>query len=194
MLEGLQWRFCTRCKHGSIFPTCSGFGFYGPLNTFYAHARYLVMVSRRFFNELMKNTIYIHAPREQTQKHTNYCSFRDSWRMHKNPVHAQESCVCTRILCMHKNSVHAQDFSACTRCLSMEFYEFNRFIMLNYIDNHLIMNFMTNMFRAKPGPNRSSRPLNTQLLLEMSIRIQWKTSQTPQKSKKKNKNPSLLSP
>ena len=33
---------------GPIFSTCPGFCFYGPRNTFYAHARYLVMVSRRF--------------------------------------------------------------------------------------------------------------------------------------------------
>ena len=25
------------------------------------------------------------------------------------PVHAQECCACTRVLCMHKNLVHAQE-------------------------------------------------------------------------------------
>ena len=35
------------------------------------------------------------------------------------------------------------------------------------------------------APNRSWRPLNTQLLLEMSIRIQWKTSRTPHKNREK---------
>ena len=34
-----------------------------------------------------------------------------------------------------------------------------------------------------PGPDRSSRPLNTQLLLEISVRIQWKTSRTPTNQK-----------
>ena len=34
-----------------FFPTCPGFGFYGPPNTFHAHARYLVMVSRRFYGK-----------------------------------------------------------------------------------------------------------------------------------------------
>ena len=51
MLEGLQWCFCTRCKLGPIFPTCPGLRFCGPRNTFYAHARYLVMVSRCFYGK-----------------------------------------------------------------------------------------------------------------------------------------------
>ena len=45
-----------------------------------------------------------------------------------------------------------------------------------------------------PVPNRSSRPLNTQLLLEIPTRIQRKTSPTPEKKRKKHANPSLLSP
>ena len=35
-------------KRVPFFLTCPGFRFYGPRNTFHAHARYLVMVSRRF--------------------------------------------------------------------------------------------------------------------------------------------------
>ena len=31
------------------------------------------------------------------------------------PVHAQECCACTGVLCMHKNLVHAQESCACTR-------------------------------------------------------------------------------
>ena len=38
--------------------TCPGFGFYGPANTFYAHARYLVMVRRRFY---CKKHCFIHV-------------------------------------------------------------------------------------------------------------------------------------
>ena len=87
--------------------------------------------------------------------------------------------ACTRFLCMHK-------------IFSIEFNKFNRFKMLNYID--LVMNFMKNMFRAKSGPNRSSRPLNTQLLLEISIRIQWKTSRAPTQNQKHKKNSPIWGP
>ena len=38
------------------------------------------------------------------------------------------------------------------------------------------MNFIKHEFFHESAPNRSSRPLNTQFLLEISIRIQWKTS------------------
>ena len=41
--------------------------------------------------------------------------------------------------------------------------------------------FHENCFFHESASNRSSRPLNTQLLLEISIRIQWKTSPTPNK-------------
>ena len=40
------------------------------------------------------------------------------------------------------------------------------------------------MFRAKSGPNRSSRPLNMPLVLGVSIRIKWKTSRAPKKHQK----------
>ena len=46
------------------------------------------------------------------------------------------------------------------------------------------MNFTQNDFVHESAPNRSSRPLNTQLLLEISIRIQWKTFQTKVKPPK----------
>ena len=39
--------------------------------------------------------------------------------MHKNLVHAQESCACARILCMHKILVHAEESCACTWILCM---------------------------------------------------------------------------
>ena len=56
------------------------------------------------------------------------------------------------------------------------------------------MNFINNMFRAKPGPNRSSRPLNMPLLLEIPIRLQWKTSRAPNKKSKQLKNPLFEAP
>ena len=67
MLEGLQRCFCTRCKLRPIFPTCPGFCFYGPRNTFYAHARYLVMVSRRFYG---KKHCFIHVLQQPSQTNT----------------------------------------------------------------------------------------------------------------------------
>ena len=39
--------------------------------------------------------------------------------MHKNLVHAQDSCACTRFSCTHKILVHAQDSCACKRILCM---------------------------------------------------------------------------
>ena len=65
MLEGLQQCFCTQCKLRSLFPTCPGFRFYGPRNTFYAHARYLVMASRRFY---CKKHCFIHVLQQPSQK------------------------------------------------------------------------------------------------------------------------------
>ena len=65
MLEGLQWCFCTRCKPEPIFPTCPGFRFCGPRNTFYAHARYLVMVRRRFY---CKKHCFIHVLQQPSQQ------------------------------------------------------------------------------------------------------------------------------
>ena len=67
MLEGLQWCFCTRCKPEPIFPTCPGFRFCGPRNTFYAHARYLVMVRRRFYG---KKHCFIHVLQQPSQQNT----------------------------------------------------------------------------------------------------------------------------
>ena len=54
---------------------------------------------------------------------------------------------------------------------------------VSYINPHidLLMNFMKICFFHESVPNPSSRPLNAQLLLEISIRIQWKTSLTPNK-------------
>ena len=46
------------------------------------------------------------------------------------------------------------------------------------------MNFIKKYLFHESAPNRSSRPLNTQLPLEISIRIQWKTSQKKLKSPK----------
>ena len=110
MLEGLQRCFCTRCKLRSIFPTCPGFRFYGPRNTFYAHARYLVMVSRRFFGK--KHSLYTcsSGANATTYKLSLFSNFL---------THAQESCACTRIVCMHKILVHAQESCACARILCM---------------------------------------------------------------------------
>ena len=58
-----------------------------------------------------------------------------------------------------------------------------KFIRNPHID--LLMNCMKIYLFDDSTPNPSSRPLNTQLLLEISIRIQWKTSQTKLKSPKK---------
>ena len=77
---------------------------------------------------------------------------------------------------MHKNSVHAQDFCP---------WNFMNLTDLSVELHRFSYEFHENMFRAKSGPNRSSRPLNTQILLEISIRIQWKTSRA-QKNKSKN--------
>ena len=71
-LRLLQWCFCTRCKLGTIFPTCPGLQLCSPRNTSYAHARYLVMVSRRFYGKkhcfytcssaaMAKNTLIINV-------------------------------------------------------------------------------------------------------------------------------------
>ena len=49
--------------------------------------------------------------------------------------------------------------------------------LLDLLD--LIVNCMKTCLFAKSGPNRSSRPLNMQLLFETSIRIQWNTSRGP---------------
>ena len=50
------------------------------------------------------------------------------------------------------------------------------------------MNFIKNVFVHESAPNRGSRPLNTQLTLEISIHIQWKTSR-PKKINNHKKNP-----
>ena len=44
------------------------------------------------------------------------------------------------------------------------------------------------MFRVKPGRNRSSRPLDVQLLLEIPIRTEWKTFRAPNKNQKHKKS------
>ena len=56
----------------------------------------------------------------------------------------------------------------------------------SYINPHidLLMNFIKICLFHESAPNRSSRPLNTQLLLEILIRIQWKTFQHPKNRKK----------
>ena len=66
---------------------------------------------------------------------------------------------------------------------------------VSYINAHidLLMNFMKICFLAESAPNRSPRPLNTQLPLEISIRIQWKTSRQATNKTEMHNNPSLLS-
>ena len=116
MLEGPQWCFCTRCKRGSIFPTCPGSVCMVPRTRFMRTRGtwwWSVVVP------LINNTVFIHVPREQAQTPINYRCLRNLRTMHR--ILAQESCACTRFFCMHKSLVHAQNSCACTRFLCMQF-------------------------------------------------------------------------